>query len=1201
MKKTIFLIILFLLGVLRSELYGALQMELFKYDSLMNITIDISTYPLFKAKLRVKQDGIYVPIQKENLSIVEDCWTSKPRTVLAPDSDNWQEVSWPTRIKGPFQRADFMVVLNNESIIRTGIDRLDNMSQIRMTNSTDHDEPDMFFGSIPIGKDTTRGIIVNAPMAVVIDGQEQPIRVDSVKTHSPNFSYDWRGSSISTKLPPVDMISPFYYRVKLNFKPTENKFYRDKFSVYYEGGKVEEINLIGNNYVMKRNTVLNVIEPNGGEILQPCQKYTIKWKGHVPGIPTTISFSTDAGGSWNQIGQTMDSTFVWKIPNEPTNNALVKVKQDFQNTTEMTLKVNNSPIRKVAYRSDGFSALAANDEGNIYQWDLVTFQVKKIYNLNEGTASQITRPFGLEFFDSDSMIVAGFYKQNQFNGKRVDSLAYFKAGTSLPVSIVPIEAGYYPKKMFIDSKREKLALIPVFGNRLMILSAKDGSIIQNVYMPYPISSFAFNSKSQEAAICLVTGEIKILSTTDFSEIRSLDFSALPLITEIGLSANGELLSLGCKAPTPNIIVGNNTEIHVADIASGTIFRTIRNTSSDPIGLEFNPSSNVLVVGSKAQPQIALWDLPSNEFIGSMAGNDNVLTDFRFSPEGHSILTAASSSQNLVIRFFTYPEQDSSDNTFRIVAPIISAQKFVIEPKYLATSTDIKEVSQFCNKGIVPLGIDDAWMVHGIHYKLTSDFKGDTLYPNECLPISIVYNPLDTGRITDSIAISTCIGLFYLPIESYSMKRNISFLQKVFNFGELCVGSTIEREIELARNDDPVPLKVNIVTFDNPSKNPFTVVKNVVDEIIPPGGTIKITVRFAPKDLGLIFRNFVIKHSDQQKMVELGPVEGNGIGSFLQLSHADLRFIPEIPDRIVKVKNLTPNEIRINKFIFSTEGIFSVTNPLPVVIPLNGETEFNIKWNGTLTQDVKLSFDAEPCLLQSEILIGVFSGTSNVSIPIVQADPKGTAVIPVTFINTSHRLYNGTRVFSADFSINPRMFLPEEVTTKFGTAELTRNEIVNDKRIIGIKVEGDFPETGTIAEIKGIAGLAETDISPIELDKNSLFWSKTVTVSTTDGIFKLINLCGDRQILQNKPVLIANISPNPAGEEFRISYFLENSTETSFEMYDNLGVLIKSAVSIPSINGMNNIEVDSANLLTGTYKVIIRQSTAFDVQTILIVK
>ena len=1193
------------LFIILSNSNSQIKLEAYRFNN--SAVVDTSEFPTLAIKIKAIKNNSQFIFDKNNILLIENVNSIIPESVSPPDNNQFQTVRWKTKINGPSSLTPHRLSV----FVFSGLDLgtlatsfyKSYLSVISITNSKDRFELDMYFGNLQKGEDTTRGIIVNAPVANKVNDREIPVKIDSIKTHSKYFTYEWYGSSIDSTRPPKQLISPFYYRAAIKFKPEDTTYYRDKFTVYFDGGRKEEINLIGNQFKIPRNTVLQLIKPNGGEIILPCQQYEIKWKGAVKGIPTSIFLSIDNGSSWEQIASTSDSVFLWQVPDLPTNRALIKVKQEFTNTTTKTLKEDDIPVRKIAYRSDGGRVISVNDAGFLKEWDLQTgtSTATKIVTQIPYPTERI-KPLGIDYFDNDTKIYVVYRKESYFGDPSQDSIAFFKIEENQPYLKLQIPQNFIVRKAVLDAGRKKIALVPQTGMNILLLSVDDGSIIRTLTFDKPVGTFTFNKVLDESAVALLNGEVQIFRNEDFSVKDKLFFDDLPLIYELGLSPDGEMLAIGCSAP---LSVGTNTnrnEIHVVNIKNKLIIRTGRKSASNPVALEFGPTSAHLIVGSAAQPQIAFWDLPGDEFIGSMSGNDNILTDFKFSPDGHSIATSAASGENLNIRFFTYPEEDQSNGTFRIVRPEFIYKDITLEPAYLASDNERIMKGVICNTGEVPLGLDHSWLVSGKHFRMKKTITPDTIYPGECLDVEFYYHPLDTGKLTDTLVITSCTKWFFIKIESIGLKRNITFLNNLFDFGEICVGDTTSKIIDLLRNDDPVPLKVNFIAIDDKITASFRIISMAKDTILQPGEIFKVEIKFHPAEFGEIYRNVYVFHSDQNFLTPNTSLHGRGLGAVLEFSHPNLMFIPEIGIRKTKIINNSKNQTTIVNAVFSQEGFYRILTQLPLNIAAGGEAEIEIETIKLSQSPVSLKFEAMPCNSLSSISIEAYSGISELTIPKVEADPKGRATIPINFTNSENRQYNGLRFFEAEITINPRLFLPDTVKSDYGTAKLIRNEIVEGKRIIGIKVEGDFPINGKVVEISGYAGLGETDTSSIEFVPNGKFWGVAVQTKLKNGLFQLINLCEGRYILQNEDIISGlTIFPNPVSNDFNLEFESTESGIATVEIFNNSGSLVLRQTNIEVSRGQNKVNIDASIINSGYYKLVVKIRSSFSVKELIIIR
>jgi hypothetical protein len=474
-------------------------------------------------------------------------------------------------------------------------------------------------------------------------------------------------------------------------------------------------------------------------------------------------------------------------------------------------------------------------------------------------------------------------------------------------------------------------------------------------------------------------------------------------------------------------------------------------------------------------------------------------------------------------------------------------------------------------------------------------------PGECLTFDLIYHPRKTGPIEDSLYIVSCAKDFIIPISAESLPRNISFIKPEYDFGEVCIGDTALSEIDLLRNEDPVPLEINNIYSLNLTKTGLGTAEIYQNITVPPHTVLKAKLQFVPPDLGMFYDTLVVYHSNQQEEILRYPVKGSGMGTFVDMSHESLLFIPEIKTRSLRIKNTGEDDLKINKVNIIPPDNFGVITPMPVHIPAGETDSIEINWKNDIRETATLSLEAEPCLVQKFIEIGFFEGSSIIAIPRIEADPRGDAVINIEYENFRNMDYAGERFCEVEFTVNPRLFLPEKVETDHGTAGITKNQIEGDRRIVGFRVEGDFPEKGTLARVIGPAGIAEADSSALELVGTSIYWGEAVDVTTRNGQLVITGLCGDRRILQNeKQVSIVSINPNPAGNQATIIFDSMEEGEFYIEVYDNLGR--KKLVTSPfrALAGRNEITINLGRLRPGTFRIVIRSANSWSSKMLVII-
>ncbi|MFT3980084.1 MAG: hypothetical protein QM687_06405 [Ferruginibacter sp.] len=137
---------------------------------------------------------------------------------------------------------------------------------------------------------------------------------------------------------------------------------------------------------------ITITKPNGGEVLYPCQSYTITWtQTGTPSNYWNIDYSIDGGTIWASVATNYLSTngqFVWTVPNVTTTTALIRV-YDAQNTATVDQSDALFSIQKAVTLTapNGGEVLTGNSVYNI-TWDAIaggTTGFTISYSINNGS------------------------------------------------------------------------------------------------------------------------------------------------------------------------------------------------------------------------------------------------------------------------------------------------------------------------------------------------------------------------------------------------------------------------------------------------------------------------------------------------------------------------------------------------------------------------------------------------------------------------------------------------------------------------------------------------------------------------------------------------------------------------------------------------------------------------------------------------
>jgi len=1158
--------------------------------------------PRMTAEISATKDGNSIELTKINILLIESFESTYPKEVT-PIGNNRYYVQWITPISEypqfnnsfPFTSFRVIVTDNGEAgnlqvnYINPGKHAL----SIRNPNPPTVVKELAFFGS---KREQIRvfGITNNSLLG-------DKTKLDSITFTSPYFSYNWQGSEIDRfSRPPMELVNGFGYLVDVYFNPPDNQSYRSLMVFHYGGGMKKTLALIGGYFGIEQTAMLRLIQPNGNEKLTPCENYEIKWTGHSKDDPVKIELSIDNGASWQTVASARDSTYLWKVPNLPTEGALIRIRQDFAKANETLLRDETTRITKIAFNSNGAYAVSANINGRLAEYD--------IYNSNTPINNYSVKPggynggdvvnIGVEYVKNNTELLYVF-QENNFTFPKI---AFFERGKSEPYRQVSLPDGFLPLKMHLDPARRYIVMQPRFEPRVQILSPEDGSLIGYINVNMPVSTVSINRTGDSLVIIELDGNAtiyKMNNIVDYEVVNNFVFDEVPFIVNSKFSPNGELLALSV-VQTDN----TRTETYLFDINRRQIVRTYRPAVGAAESVDFSPSSSSLIIATRNTDQIVMFDLTGTEAKSVLAGHKNLLYDMKLDPEGFAILSSSDGEDNFLHRSFAYPELDISDNSFQIIPAQLDLIDITIPNLIIGTNNIFIYNSKFCNNGEVPVYIFQTRFEKAIHAKLLTTAATDTIYPGECKDISFVVNPLDTGMIEDALIFSSCQIDFTVPIKFRSLNRKLTLMNPSgMDFGEVCVGKTLEKQFVVFRNDDSVDVIINAIQIEAGFASPFKIVKFISDTIIAPGQTFSVLLYFNPVQLGLAETNLLIYHSNQSNVLKFASIKGTGIGTFLDVSHKRLMFIDEIDTRELIVTNTGNTELVVEQIYTEPSGYYEINTQLPINIAAKESTSITIRRINKYNIPIELKIIATPCLMSDQITIENYEGFSLLDIPEIVADPRGRADIIVKFNNTENSAYKGKRYFIGEITINPRFFLPDAIISDYGESAILSNLIKDGKRHITFRIDGDFSDVqGQLCKISGVAGLAETVQTPIEWVNQSFYWGQNVQTTAKNGIMRLMNICDGRFILQNNNNLnIQSISPNPANDIVNIIVNSIESKSVVVEIMDNSGNKVFNTQQIELNEGFNNVLLNLQYLSNGNYNLVIRSDGSFDMKKLIILR
>lgn len=1184
--------------------------------------VAVDDLPQLSVRIKAQKDGVPYALNTGNVVVVEDNYAVLPVSVGAPDANGFQTVVWRS-----------VVVVNPRVVVYDGANKASILCSIYGTGLlsadmlTIYDDTysfirDLSFGVVNVGQSRTKRLYVRALSGIASPDGSERLRIDSITMSSPDFSFVWKGGLLPSTTPPTSIVSPLYYGIDIIYKPSVAAYVRCVMTVHFEGKAQRKFMLIGNVFPIQTRSLIQLVSPNGGEVFSPCQEVEVRWRGANPLVESYIDYSIDDGKSWQLAGSVLDSVFLWRVPDIVCDSVRLRVRQNFARSEELLPVGDEQGMYATAFSADSRTVGGAYDNTVVRGWETEslnqTFRCQMravsehldtaVFVDNNGNSYQvlyrkdIVKSIGMGFGATGS-VVACFRNMRPVvsaNGAAYistgeDTLAVFQPGTETPIALVPIEGLDTLRRFLVAPGGEFGIALPEMGRRISLFSTADGRHLRDVDFDRPVSAMTLSRDGARAIVAFATGQVGLYSLPAFVLEKEIDCSSVPMAIAVDASADGSLLALACRISSKD--VERRCEVHVFDVASGQVVRTHRNATSEAMQMLLTATNTFLFGAFRGVSQLAVWNIPKYEYEGSFNGHTTVLSDMQESPNGHYIATTAPSrTDNLKLRSLSFPESDVSDGRMRVVPVRVAVQPVDIPIVLLGKTVDTLLAAALCNTGETPVIFDNVAIVSGTLFSLVNFPLGDTLFPGECLPVTLRLHALDTGAVADTLRATTCSRVFNVPLRVFVRDYAITMLRDTVDVGVACVGGVAEQDMCLLRNDDTVELLVDKVIVEL-SNGTFAVVPFVENVLLKPGDSLCVRLRFSPLQHGAVKALIRVLYAGQSRVRRTIVLQGSGGGAELASVSPYVCFLPELPVRSVRLVNRSSNAVVLTAAALSNTG-YEVLTPLPVSIAAGDTVSVLVRWDTVQQSSVELVVRAEPCGIATPVVLLPYRGSSVLSVPDVEADPRGEAVVAVRFSNAAEHPYAGARPLTLGFAVRADMFLPRSFSSPYGEVSVLQHDVIGDMRFVTVRVEGDFADTGTALVMTGPAGLGSVVETPLVLTELSS-WSESITTTRRDGVLRLLNTCGARRLL-SADALAVRIAPSPASESASIHVDTEYVGVADVVVQDMAGRVVRRySWAIGPEAFPHTLQVH--DLVPGAYRVVVHESGRVGSAVLVIVR
>ncbi len=1176
--------------------------------------IDASRFPTLRVRFRATRSGQPVSLRVSNVYIAERNRYIRLST-LTEEQPGLYTAEFATSVFSPLPNNAPTLVSGRVTIHASESGDVGSLpvswsnlaapagANVAVVDSTSRRVPQYIdFGDVAVGSEVLTKLSLRPYEATrTATGAERLVRIDTIMTRTNNFRVVWKGT-YGSKAPPTAIESGGSYRFDVIFAPTAPGPISDVLTVVYEGGVRFDIMLVANTPSYAVTPVLRVSYPNGGEQFAPCQEIDIRWKGSIPGFHSHVEYSTDDGRSWKYIDSTLDSTLTWVVPQEYTTNGRIRVYQKQGASGSRWFRGESSPATNLAFSQDGRYLVVAYESGAITEWDVVTGAAVATY-IAEGVVRPVTRITALTYVGTSRQIVALVDRASPAR----DQLQVFRPGTRTPTGRVDVDL---PNTVQIGTDPAGTTILAVgqTSGRVRVYDA--GTLAERAPIVLSAPSATGSFANGRLTLSLIDGDVVQYNCATLAETmrystKSLDASA-PAANRIGIGVSGRLVAIAGVHDTTGGNVPLDQRTLVYDTQADALIRVIYREGLACVGATFNASETYLTLGFQTQTQINQYDIVNRKvlgFIPGMPSHIGFMTDIEYAPDGSTLASCSEDLRdNVLVRRIISPESDDSDGIFTIIAPDLRTPTVVIGTRYIGTSVDTTITATVCNNGVVPAVFTAASLRRGTWLTLDDTVTADTVRPGECLSLRFNVNPRDTGLLVDTLVLQECGGAIRVGFEIRSLDRSFTLYGNMTDMGNVCIGDTARRTMALARNNDPIVVSIDGVMMAKGTNSQFRVTARP-PTTLNTGDSLLVDLRFIPTRLGSDTDEVVISYAGQVSVTKTIRVIGYGAGADVALSHIQLAFIPEVAERTVTARNRSSNDVVLTSATLPPTAPFTLLTTLPLTIRANDSAELRIRHDGgAITGADVMDLTFAPCASALGIRLMSYIGTAVVEAPQVEADPRGDAEIPISVRITENVAYNGDRPFEGILTVNPRLFLARSVTCPTGTGEIVSQDIVNGERQIRFRLAVNVPRSGVIAILRGPAGLAETDSSPLGfVQTNVPAFGAAVQTTYTAGRLRILNPDPTRFVLHPASTLaITGAAPQPAADDVTLSLQSTRTISAMLTITDRHGVVLRTE-SIEIMEGASQIHVDTRTLPSGVHMVRIVTPDVMATTTMVVVR
>jgi WD40 repeat protein len=825
---------------------------------------------------------------------------------------------------------------------------------------------------------------VQASREIVITAISRTISVQNISISNPAFSIVNPGT-------PFTLQSGQSRRITIAYQATDSSLQSAEIQIQSNacyGGQSYASAGFARDIVKNPTdkTPLKIVFPNGGERLQAGFDTVIRWTGIMPADTVRLSFSTNAGTSWNLITQAATGlAYRWRIPLINSEQCLLRAEQiQGQGSTDSVLILSNhtQSVFTAMFSRDGRRVLTASDDGLLRIFSSFTGELQGAFPIPGGD------PLYWATFSADArQILCGgqkgiLYRVDASSGAIIDQF---------PEHVGPITC---------------IELSP--NGAILATASMDGSVIlwdypsmavrlrARVHNSRPISRIRFNAAGTQIISCSAADQ----------KVNIWDISNGTILQSINEN------NPQCAVFSPDgtyIVTGTDQEIHLYQLPALQLLSTAV-LGLPPVDIDISPDSKSIIAGALADAFI--YSAPDLRLQRTLSGHTGLINSIRYNSTGTQISTAAQGAQDKTARIWNLNpaitvQRDQSDALWAIQAPLLQKRDADAGIVLIGQARDTVFNDMLCNPGPGPIRI----------LSLKSDNPEFTLADNpvlpiflaqgECMDIRILFRPAGLGQRNASLQLITGYDTVRALITGTGQIAAL-LGNTLIDMGDIQVGQSKDSFAVLFVGTQFIPaagLTIDSLKISVGADAQYSL-SGALPTTLQPLDTVRLTVRFNPLRYGRISGRVQLYTSAGMAITQLIGRGVCGVEKPLRFTLRTNKPLAEQADTILVQIGL-PRGIADSGVRVNCRLRYNST----VLLPLSGSIE---PLPGI--QDEKLNVQQFIAEADTVIRVPMLIGWGNTDTARIRIESFSTELCPILFIPASTTMpleicrANGARLY-----------------------------------------------------------------------------------------------------------------------------------------------------------------------------------------------